>query len=414
MFDKPSYKIKWYYQLVVQLVIAVFKRVFKITATIPSEIRDINEPYLLLSNHVGRYDPFIVSDFIRKKPNFISSDAILRDSIIGRIFKGLGAIPKKKGVRDTHVIREMVKVIQQGGAIALFPEATRTWSGENLYIDPSIAKLVRLLKVPVIIAKMKGAYAFDPRWARPLRRAKVEIDYSFAITKQQLASLEDDQIMNIIYKSLAHDDIAYLRENKVLIKSNCKAEYIERILFQCPECKSFEGFSSTRNHFGCNICGYHLEVDNYGFFKKNGHSVPLDNPKDWLDWQNKNFVNWVSDNLKNTAESFLFKAVDMNIQVAEGQGKMIDKGLGYIAFYSDRIKIVSQKGEEDLLHSETTSLSPQFKERIEILYHDKAYRFTSIQYQEAGIKWELAINAVWYATGQQFKLSPYFKHLFEE
>lgn len=59
-----------------------------------------------------------------------------------------------------------------------------------------------------------------------------------------------------------------------------------------------------------------------------------------------------------------------------------------------------------------TSLSPQFKERIELFCFDKAYRFISTQHQEPAIKWELAINAVWHHTGQAFKLSPYFKHLF--
>ena len=163
-----------------------FKKVFKISANIPVEVKNINEPYLLLSNHYGRYDPFIISDFIKMKPNFVSSDAILRDPFYGRIFTGLGAIPKKKGVRDSHVIREMKKVIDRGGAIALFPEATRTWSGVTQYIDPSIAKLARLLNVPVVTAKMKGAYAFDPRWARPLRRSKMEIDYELSVTKDQM------------------------------------------------------------------------------------------------------------------------------------------------------------------------------------------------------------------------------------
>ena len=412
MVEKPTYRIKWYYQLLVQLFIALLKKVYNISAHIPPEVKNINEPYLLLANHYGRYDPFIISDFILKKPNFISSDAILRDSTIGRIFKGLGAIPKKKGIRDTHVIREILKVIKEGGSIALFPEATRTWSGETHFIDPSIAKLIKLLNVPVIIAKMKGAYAFDPRWARPLRRAKVEIDYTLAITKKQMLSLEEDEIMNIIYKSLSHDDIAYQRENKALIKSNCRAEYIERIIFQCPECKRFDGFNSSRNQFGCNSCNYYLEVDLYGFFKSNEYPVPFDNPKDWLEWQNKNFVDWVLNRLKDPADNLLFKAVDMNIQIAEGQGAMVNKGVGVISFYPDRINIVYRKGEENLFHKDISSLSPQFKERIELLYHDKAYRFTSIQYHEPGIKWELAINAVWHASDQMFKISPYFKHLF--
>ncbi len=394
-----------------QLVIWVFRKVFKISANIPDEVANINEPYLLLANHYGRYDPFIIGDFIKKKPNFVSSDAILRDPIIGRLFKGLGAIPKKKGVRDTQVIRAMKMVIDSGGAIGLFPEATRTWSGVTHYIDPSIAKLAKLLGVPVVTAKMKGAYAFDPRWARPLRRAKVEIDYSIALSKKQLKELNSEEVMKIINTNLEHDDIDYARDQKLVTKSNHRAEYIERILFQCPQCKSFDGFTSANNSFSCNACSYRLEIESSGFFTSNDASIKFDNSRDWFEWQNKNFVKHIESALENPSNKPLFETESMEIHEAVGDGKMIRKGVGKVSFYQDRIEVACLNCKHSLVHSGITSLSPQFKERIELFYKDKAYRFGSTKHQEPGVKWELAINTVWSKTEQSFKLSPYFKHL---
>jgi 1-acyl-sn-glycerol-3-phosphate acyltransferase len=395
------------------VVIWAFKKIFKISANIPNEVRNINEPYLLLANHYGRYDPFIISDFIKRKPNFISSDAILRDRFYGRIFRGLGAIPKKKGVRDSHVIREMKKVVDRGGAIALFPEATRTWSGVTNYIDPSIAKLAKLFKVPVVTAKMKGGYAFDPRWARPLRKAQIEIDYEIALTKEQLKVLNSEEVMDIITTKLDHDDIAYARERQIKIKSNHRAEYIERMLFQCPDCYSIGGFNSAKNSFSCNTCKYTIDIDEYGFFTSKG-KVHFDNPRDWLNWQNQDFVNNVIIKLKEDVKSPWFHATEMEIQEAVGEGSMTKKGIGKVSFYSDKIQVSSANFNTELFHKDITSLSPQFKERIELFHQDKAYRFLSTQHQEPSIKWELAINAVWSQTDQDFKLSPYFKHLFEE
>ncbi len=398
--------------MLVQLIIWVFKKVFKISANIPDEVKNIKEPYLLLANHYGRYDPFIIGDFIKKKPNFISSDAILRYPVIGRIFKGLGAIPKKKGVRDGQIIREMKKVIDAGGAIALFPEATRTWSGVTHYIDPSIAKLARLLNVPVVTAKMKGAYAFDPRWARPLRRAKMEIDYSISLSKQQLKKLSSEEVMSIIKADLAHDDIAYARQKQISINSNHRAEYIERMLFQCPKCKSFNGFTSQKNSFTCRHCAYNILINEKGFFETKNDKLFFDNPRDWFNWQNQNFVEHIALMLTPQLDTPFFEAYNIEIYEAEGEEKMMKKGIGKVSFYIDRIKISYADFDEDLLHRDITSLSPQFKERIELFYLNKAYRFGSTQHQEPGVKWELAINAVWYATGQAFKLSPYFKYLF--
>ncbi len=410
--NNSTYKIKWYYQLLVQAVIWVFRKTFKISANITDEVKFIDEPYLLLANHYGRYDPFIISNFIEKKPNFVSSDAILRDPIIGRIFKGLGAIPKKKGVRDTQVIREMKNVIERGGAVALFPEATRTWSGVTHYIDPSIAKLAKLLNVPVVTAKMKGAYAFDPRWARPLRRAKMEIDYEIAVTKEQLKKLNSEEVMNIIKAGLAHDDIVYARSEHLKIKSNHRAEYIERMLFQCPQCKSFNGFTSKRNSFSCNACSYAIEIEPSGFFTSIDATIVFDNPRDWFEWQSKNFVKHIENKLKRPNDYLLFEAENMGIYEAVGGGNMSRKGVGKVSFFPDGIEVACANFNCRLLHTDITSLSPQFKERIELSYKDKAYRFGSIEHQEPGVKWELAINTVWNSTEQTFKLPPYFKHLF--
>ncbi len=413
MSTSSTYKIKIHYQLLVQLVIWIFKKVFKITANIPEEVTHINESYLLLANHYGRYDPFIISDFIKKKPNFVSSDAILRDPIIGRIFKGLGAIPKKKGVRDTQVIREIKKVIDRGGAIALFPEATRTWSGVTHYIDPSIAKLAKLLNVPVVTAKIKGAYAFDPRWARPLRRAEVEIEYDIALSKADLKTLSSEQVMAIIKEKLTHDDIAYAKEANLVIRSNYRAEYIERMLFQCPNCQSFDGFTSNKNKFSCNACNYTVHINEKGCFTTKEGQIPYDNPRDWFNWQNVNFIRHIQENSSQPKEEPLFLAPKMEIHEAIGDGKMSKQGVGDVSFYTDRIEIDCM-GYTCLYHKDISSLSPQFKERIELFCQDKAYRFASTQHQEPGVKWELAINAVWHATRQGFKLSPYFKELFEE
>ncbi len=396
--------------MLVQLVIWVFKKVFKITANIPDEVKHINEPYLLLANHYGRYDPFIISDFIKRKPNFISSDAILRSPVYGPLFRGLGAIPKKKGMRDTHVIREMKKVIDRGGAIALFPEATRTWSGVTHYIDPSIAKLAKLLNVPVVTAKMKGAYAFDPRWARPLRRAKMEIDFNIALSKTQLKELTSEQAMEVINQKLYHDDIAYARELNIIIKSNYRAEYIERILFQCPQCESFDGFTSSGNSFSCNSCNHTIDIEPNGFFTSK-EALKFDNPRDWFNWQNKNFVEHIAHQIATASETSFFVAHDMQIYEASGDGKMSKKGVGKLSFYTDRIEVVCDNCNRVLFHKEIISLSPQFKERIELYNDTHAYRFESTKHQEPGIKWELAINAVWQHVDQEFKLSPYFKHL---
>lgn len=409
--DNP-YPINTFLRLFVKMWMLIFTWYYKISANISPKLKEFDQPYILLSNHYGRYDPFIISHFIKKQPNFISSDAILRDKIIGTLFIGLGAMPKKKGVRDSHIIREMVKVVSAGGALSLFPEGTRTWSGVTQFMDPSIAKLVKLLKVPVITARMKGAYAFDPRWAKSIRRAKVEIDYTLAIEKEVVSKLSEDAILAIIQRNLFQDDIKYQRLQKIKISSGKRAEHIDLVLFQCPACLSFDGFKDFGNEFSCQRCDKTVLVDDYGFLMaKSDSPLPFDDISSWLNWQNQNYVKFIREQLSLDVTTALFSAEKMHIEYAVGDGRMQSMGIGEVYFYLDKLIIFIGGTKEELLISEISSLGPQFKERIELFYQDRAYRFTTTGSREPGNKWEIAINVIWLSTGQENKLAPYFKDL---
>ena len=387
-----------------------FTRYYRISANIKGEDRAIDEPYLLLSNHLGRYDPFIVSYFFKKPPNFISSDAILRDKIIGTLFKGLGAIPKKKGVRDTYVIREMVKVVRNGGALALFPEGTRTWTGSTSYMEPSIAKLIKLLNVPVFTAKMKGAYAFDPRWAKPLRRAKVEIDYERIYNTTELQSQSEEDILKVLRTHLQHDDVEYQQQQLIRIGSNHRAEYIDRVLFQCPECLRFSGFTANKNSFSCRACGDINIIDRYGFFRGEDDKLgEFANIKDWLAWQNDNFSQYIRSNFLRANQEEIFNDTGLSVQMALKDGRMSKIGQGSLHFFIDRIEIHIDDNKKLLFLKNLVSIGPQFNERIELFYEDKAYRFVDTNPRVSGLKWELAVNEIWWNTGDERKLSTYLK-----
>ncbi|MCB0497418.1 MAG: 1-acyl-sn-glycerol-3-phosphate acyltransferase [Cyclobacteriaceae bacterium] len=416
MSEKTPYKIKKRYKLLVKIVIGFIKWRYNLSANVAPEVKQLKGPYLLLPNHYGRYDPFILAYFLFpycKSPNFVSSDAILRDPIYGKLFSGLGAIPKKKGVRDTQVIREMVKVVERGNPVALFAEGSRSWSGVSNYIDPSIAKLVKLLKVPVVTAKMKGASVFDPRWAERLRRAHMVIDYKLTITEDELADLSEDEIMMRLLSDIHHDDVEYVKTHPMRVRSNRRAEYIERIFFQCPECNKYAGFDSYRNQFACNACGYQAMVNTKGMITSKFKRVYFTNARDWLQWQNQNFISHIKSKLEQQENEPVFSAKGMLYSTAVGNDKMQDKGVGIARFYTSKIVFELQEQTLEFTLEEIDSLSAQYLERVEFYVGEVAHRLTSTKHKESGLKWEIAVNTIWYYTNQQHKLSPYLKNLFE-
>ncbi len=229
----------------------------------PEDVRKLKSPYLILGNHVGFWDPFVAGNFLPRFIRYVASDVAFRSPVFRFFLTRLGSIPKKKNVRDTKVIRDIIAVIRQGDNVGIFPEAVRNWAGSSFPIDPSIIKLIRLLKVPVVVPVLKGMNLFNPRWSVKMRHTRVLIEYKLLFTVNQVKELSEDELYEQLSRALSHDEVGYQRKAMVPIRSSKKAEYISHALYICPECKSIDTFRCAGNDFHCNKCGYDIHINKY-------------------------------------------------------------------------------------------------------------------------------------------------------
>ncbi|MCB0667094.1 MAG: 1-acyl-sn-glycerol-3-phosphate acyltransferase [Saprospiraceae bacterium] len=406
------YPTKGYVRLLVFVVFWVFVRYYRIKRNIPAEVRNLKRPYLLLSNHVGLWDPFIIGHLLPRFTHFVSSDAAFRDPVNGFFLPRLGTIPKKKNVRDTQVIRDIIQVLRQGENVGLFPEAVRNWAGSTLPIDRSIAKLIKLVEVPVIVAVSRGMNLFNPRWSRKIRRTKVEVSYRILLDTDQIQTLSVDTIYNRIVSALQHDEVAHQRKHLNPVLSQKRAEHINHTLFVCPECHSIDPFRPSGNQFSCAKCDYTISIDKYCFFEvKSSHKLHFDNIRDWYNWQEA----WLSQHIFNiydqASEEVIFKDENVKLYEAEDDRSMRFIGIAQMILYWDRIVLKLGPGRPDriLTIRELQTINPQVNEQLEIIYPQAFYRVTGIRPGVSGLKWEVAVNALWKKMGQQHKLAPYIK-----
>ena len=84
----------------------------------------------------------------------------------------MGAFPRKKGFTDFKSIKYAINLVKKGYPLCIYPEGGRNWDGETLPIIKSIAKLVKLLNVPLVSVVSKGNYLAYPRWADKRRKSR--------------------------------------------------------------------------------------------------------------------------------------------------------------------------------------------------------------------------------------------------
>jgi 1-acyl-sn-glycerol-3-phosphate acyltransferase len=397
-------------RLLTWVVFFIFVRFFRIKRVMPNEVKRLKSPYLLLSNHVGYWDPFLVGHLLPRFTHFVASDMAFSRPIPAFFLPRLGVIPKRKNIRDIQVIRDISEVIAQRENVGIFPEAVRNWSGTTQPIDPSIAKLIRLLKVPVVIAVMRGMNLFNPRWSKKLRRTHVEVEYSLLLSGTEARELSVEEIFEKVKDAMSYDEVDHQRTHLHMLRSNHRAEWISHALFVCPSCQAIDSFVCHRNDFECSDCNYSIQIDSYGFFQLlAGEKLFFDNIRDWFDWQERWLLEFVTQKVHEQQKQYLFEDINSEVLRCGKNLKFQSLGQADIRLYIDRIEIRFSNEAHflNLSFNDIQTLNPQVNENVELIMGDQMYRFVGGRPGVSGLKWELAANAIWKQLGHVQKLSPY-------
>lgn len=376
----------------------------------PNEVKYLKPPYLVLGNHVGYWDPFVTGHFLPHFTHFVSSDTTMRNPIVRFFLTRLGTIPIKKNIRDTKVIRDIISVIRQGENVGIFPEALRNWSGSSFKMDPSIAKLIKLLNVPVVIPVLKGMNLFNPRWSTKLRYTKVEVAYHLLFNLGELQKLSNEEVFIRLEKALSHDEVAYQQKTKNKIYSKHKAEHINHALYICPNCKAIDSFKVKGNDFTCSSCHYDIHINRYGFFERiTKGKLYFENIRDWFFWEEKWLLNYSSEKFDSKDKEAIFEDNNSYFYHSSSDGKLEFVSRVNLKLFIDRIVVEYLTDKDDLVlnFDDLQTINPQINDRLEIYYNDEAYRFVGERLGVSGLKWEVAVNAIWKKLGQEHKLSVY-------
>lgn len=86
--------------------------------------------FILCSNHRTYLDPVFLGLRIKPELNFMAKEELFKKPVLGFIIKKLGAFPVGRGKGDTKALDTAVETIRSGRVLAIFPEGTRSKTGE--------------------------------------------------------------------------------------------------------------------------------------------------------------------------------------------------------------------------------------------------------------------------------------------
>ena len=338
-------------------------------------------PFLVLANHQTGMDQFMVQFPFNEYCYPIASEDIFSISLGKLLVWAVAPIPITKGQINIKTILTCKQVAKQNKSIMLHPEGNRTYSGKTEYISPAIAKLAKVLKLPLAFLLIRGGYGVQPRWSDEVRKGKMHSSVESVMEPEEYLAMTDEELYDEICKRLFIDESV---DDGQRYEGKAIAQYLERAIYYCPKC-GVTHFISKGNSFKCTTCG--LEVfyqPNKQFITADGSAPPYHNVNEWYEAQ-KEFVRQYQPT-GNGAEITRDCIKISKVFLLKRKRKVCKKA--QIVLMDNGIKVISKKYNWNKnFDNEITSMAVLGKNKLNIIFADNEIlqvegdkRFNALKY----------------------------------
>jgi 1-acyl-sn-glycerol-3-phosphate acyltransferase len=135
---------------------------FSVEGPAPADIA--SRAYVVVSNHESTADPFLLS-FVPWDMRWVAKEELFRLPLIGWMLRAGGDIPLRRGDRESveAMLRACRETLAGGMPVMLFPEGTRSGTGELLPFRDGAFELAISAGVPVLPIALTGTRACRPK-----------------------------------------------------------------------------------------------------------------------------------------------------------------------------------------------------------------------------------------------------------
>ena len=349
-------------------------------------VKNIEPPYLLLTNHPSFYDVYFATNLVYPtKLAFILNKYYYKNKIIKSILTKTGVITKKLFSPDLNTIKGTLKTIKKGYPIYMCPEGRLEVDGTNYYITKETGKFIKQLKIPVIIAVIKGTYISKPKWRKSHIKSNVEVEVTKIISVEELSNLSTDEINDLINEKLTYNEFDYIKEKQLTFNNKNKAKGLEGVLYYCPNCHKEYTLSSDNNTIKCENCGFSLTIQEDYHFSDNEFKI-----KTIHDW-----YNIIKEYERNNIKKGINLSCYANVKKFNIDNKTLnEEGHGKCTLTNKYFKF-----EGDLNVKEFTidiknlrALAYSCNEEFECYYNDELYYFYPTINKQQCAKWALIVD----------------------
>ena len=138
---------------------------------------DIPGAALIISNHVSFMDPPLVGIAFDEPLHFLAKKSLFDNPIAGAIFRSWQAIPVDQDAPGPGSLKAVMRQLRAGEKVIIFPEGNRSEDGNFQKPENGVGLVIAKAGVPVIPARVFGAFEALPRHRTLPQPSRVTVVY---------------------------------------------------------------------------------------------------------------------------------------------------------------------------------------------------------------------------------------------
>lgn len=178
---------------------------------------------VLASSHASFLDPIMVPSALREfEIHFLARSSLFKNFFFGRLISFLNTHPVGKGIADRKSFKKVKEILQKGHKLLIFPEGTRSLTGEVGKLRPGLSFMALQYKVPVVPVYIHGAYDVWGKTRKiPKLKGKLYIVFGNPIDPDKFVSFSKEEAEKYLLEKV--------KENLISLKNWCDSGFRDEI-----------------------------------------------------------------------------------------------------------------------------------------------------------------------------------------
>jgi len=146
--------------------------------------------FILAGNHISYYDPNLLGSSISREVYFFGKEELFSIPVVGWAIRRTNAMPVKRGAVDRAALKMAIGTIQKGHGLTIFPEGTRSKTGDFLEPRAGVGLIASHAKCPIVPVYIHGSNRLKECFGR---RGQLSVTIGEPFSADWVASFGDNK-----------------------------------------------------------------------------------------------------------------------------------------------------------------------------------------------------------------------------